>query len=548
MIILDNLLIKINQNLLTFDSIKPSTNKNLNNTDIIDTKKLVFSHDYIRDNKELIISFLNTIILKNKINIIRINEINLCPLALELINNNKNINQLFLTQDKALTYNIFLKLLDNDYINYINCYEIPTYLLEKLDLNKNIKIDVRSEVFFLSSFMEENKLYKYSDIFYKKSITINKPFDSQELEEFKTFLNINNYLKENNINNYNNDLIYTIIETFKNYNIKNIKICLYEKQNINIIVNSITYLKQIYKTYLEENNINFKIIYSKEYKRKNIFKQLNFVTLKYTCFVLIIGALIFSGLEYYKNTKAENKLNNINEQITDIVNAYNELLQSENENISEDIEYIDVEENTSAENNPNKKPNTYYTKYNQVFDELSKINDDTIGWLTINNTKINYPIVQADDNEFYLKRDYNKDRNILGWLYMDYRNNIYNMSNNTIIYGHNIKGGLMFGTLRYALNESWYKNEQNQIITFNTLEKNMKWKIFSIYRIPVTNDYLYANFYDNKEFLEFANKLKARSIYDFNIELKEEDKILTLSTCGSNNSQRMVIHAVLINE
>ena len=396
--------------------------------------------------------------------------------------------------------------------------------------------------------MEDNKLYKYSDIYYKKNIVINKNFDLREIEDFKTFININNYLKEIHIKNYTNDLIYSILDIFKEYNVQNKIIIFYENKNIDIIVNSISYLKKIYKTFLEENNIVFKVVYSKEYKKKNFFKQLNFVTLKYICFVIIVGAMVFSSLEYYKNSKAEKKLNDINEQITNIVDSYNNLLQNESE-IEEDVEYIDKEENTTTTTTPvNTKPNTYYTTYNQVFEELSAINDDTVGWLTVNNTKINYPVVQAEDNEYYLKRDYNKDSNILGWIFMDYRNSIYNMSNNTIIYGHNIKVGLMFGTLRYALNEDWYKNEENQIITFNTKVKNMKWKIFSIYKIPVTNDYLYANFDDNDEFLEFANNLKSRSIYDFGIELDKDDKILTLSTCGSTSAQRMVIHAVLIDE
>ena len=130
---------------------------------------------------------------------------------------------------------------------------------------------------------------------------------------------------------------------------------------------------------------------------------------------------------------------------------------------------------------------------------------------------------------------------------MDYRNNIYNMSNNTIIYGHN-KNGRLFGSLRYVLNESWYKNTDNHIITFNTKVKNMKWKIFSIYKIPTSNDYLYANFEDLNEFNNFINYIKDRSIYNFDVEVKSTDHILTLSTCSNNATQRLVIHAVLIEE
>lgn len=545
-----NILIKINSTLLTISLVNKKENRNLNNTNIIDTKELLFSTSYIKENIELVSSFLNTIILKNKIDKIRVNNIELTTLTLDLIKNSNTIKKLLISEDKILTYDIFMKLLDNNTLEYINCYDIPPYLLEKLDMNKNIKIDVRSEIFFVSKFMEDNKLYKYSDIYYKKKIVITKNFDKRELEDFKTFIKINKYLKEIHIKNYTNDLIYSIIDIFKEYNLNNKVIVFYENNNVNIIVNSINYLKELYKDYLEVSNIDFKIVYSEKYKRKNLFKQLNFVTLKYICFVIIIGALIFGGFDYYKNYKNEHDVKNINDKLTDILDNY-DIEEPQDEN---DVEYIDTEENEEQNNNTTTKnttPSPYYTKYNQIFDELSGINNETVGWLTVNNTKVNYPVVQHKDNDFYLKKDFNKNKNSYGWIFMDYRNNIYNLSNNTIIWGHNSRTGLMFGTLRYVTNESWYKNPDNQIITFNTKVKNMKWKIFSIYKIPVTNDYLYANFGNLDEFQTFLDMIRGRSIYDFGVNVTKEDHILTLSTCGTsttNSTTRLVVHAVLINE
>lgn len=542
---MNNILIKVNSTLLTLSHVKSKENKNLNNTNIIDTKELLFSYQYVKDNLELVSSFLNTIIIKNKIDKVRVNNIELTTLTLDLIENSKNIKKLLISEDKTLDYEIFLKLLDNHTLEYINCYDIPPFLLERLDINKNLKIDIRCEMFFLSKFMEDNKLVKYSDIYYKKTVVINKNFDKKELEDFKTFLKINKYLKEIHIKNYTNDLIYSIIDLFKEYNITNKIIVFYENGNINIIVNSINYLKDLYKDYLNDSNIDFKIVYSKEYKRKNLFKQLNFVTLKYICFVVILGTLIFSGLDYYKNYSSEKNVDKINETLTNILDDY-DFIEEETDN---DIEYIDTEENENTTTTTSSNYiSSYYTTYNQIFDELIKINNETIGWLTVNNTKVNYPVVQHTDNEYYLKRDFNKNKNSYGWIYLDYRNNIYNLSNNTIILGHNLKNGMMFGTLRYTTNESWYKNSDNQIITFNTKVKNMKWKIFSIYKIPVTNDYLYANFGDLDEFKKFLDNIKSRSIYDFGVELKKEDHILTLTTCGTTSATRLVIHAVLIEE
>ena len=539
-----NILIKVNSSLLTFSHTLDKNKRNLNNTNIINTKELLFSIDYIKDNIELVGSFLNTVIIKNKINKVRVDNIEITPLALDIIRQSKSITKLLISDDIIITYDIFLKLLENDNLEYLNCYDIPPFLLERLDTNKDLKIDVRSEMFFMSKFMEDNKLFKYSDIYYKKNIVINKNFDKNELNDFITFLNINKYLKEIHIKKYTNDLTYSIIELFKEYNINNKDIVFYENGNINIIVNSINYLKELYKDYLENSNINFKIVYSKEYKRKNILKQLNFITLKYICIVVLIGALIFAGLDYYKNYSSEKKVDKINNKLTDILESFD--LPEENE---ADIEYIDTIENENENNNTGTTSfDSYYTKYNQIFEELSSINSETVGWITVNNTKVNYPVVQHNDNEYYLKHDFTNQKNSLGWIYMDYRNNIYNLSDNTIIWGHNLKNGLMFGSLRYMTNESWYTNSDNHIITFNTKVKNMKWKIFSIYRIPVTNDYLYANFGDKEEYQSFLDMIKGRSIYNFNQDVTNTDHILTLSTCSIPNTYRLVIHAVLLNE
>lgn len=543
---MNNILIKISSNLLTF-SLTKKNNEDLNNTNIISTKELYFDLDYIKENIELVSSFLNTIIIKNNIDKVRIDNLIIVCLVLDLVNNS-NIKKILISENKSINYDIFLKILNNQNLEYLNCYDIPPFLFERLNVNNtNLKIDVRSEIFFLSKFMEDNKLYKYSDIYYKKNIVINSNFNPQELEDFKTFMRINNCLKEIHIKNYTNDLIYSIINIFKENNIKDKIIVFYENKNINIIVNSINYLKNIYKDYLESNNIDFKIVYSKEYKRKNMFKQINFVTLKYICFVLISGALVFSGFDFYKNYSAKKKVDDINNSLTDILDDFEYTDDTE----TSDVEYIDTVENEQA-NNTNYNSNyldSYYATYSKMFEELANINDETVGWITVNKTKVNYPVVQHTDNNYYLKHDFKKNNNAYGWIFMDYRNNIYNMSDNTILYGHNsVKDAMMFGSLRYTTNESWYKNSENQIITFNTKVKNMKWKIFSIYRIPVTNDYLYANFADRNEYQTFLNTLKGRSIYDFGVEVNSDDHILTLSTCGTSVAQRMVIHAVLIKE
>ena len=147
-----------------------------------------------------------------------------------------------------------------------------------------------------------------------------------------------------------------------------------------------------------------------------------------------------------------------------------------------------------------------------------------------------------------MNHSFDKSQNSFGWIYADYRSNFDTLNQNTIIYGHNVLGtNLLFSSLTNTINSSWYDNQNNLIITFNTEKENMKWQIFSIYLIPVTNDYLITNFNSQESFLKFVQKLKDRSIKDFSVEVKQNDKIITLSTCYKDSSSRVVIHAKKIN-
>ena len=263
-------------------------------------------------------------------------------------------------------------------------------------------------------------------------------------------------------------------------------------------------------------------------------------------FIIVIGAttlLLDYYVQYKDNLSVEKELVDIG-KIIDNASSNNNIDENER-----DVDYIDTREieTTTTKKAGSTYSSAYYTNYSQVFDELLKKNSDTVGYLSVNNTKINYPVVQGSTNSYYLNRDFNKRKNSMGWIFMDYRNNSKELDKNTIIYGHNIKQGIMFGTLKYALNSSWYKKESNQIITFNTPTKNMKWRIFSIYRIPATEDYLKTEFKDDAEYMDFINMLKSRSLYDFNQTIDESSKIITLSTCFSHTT-RHVVHAVLISE
>jgi sortase B len=177
------------------------------------------------------------------------------------------------------------------------------------------------------------------------------------------------------------------------------------------------------------------------------------------------------------------------------------------------------------------------------FDSLLSINQDIIGYLIVPGTNINYPVVQTDNNSYYLNHDFNQKPNKMGWIFMDYRNNSKMNDNNTIIYGHAIiSHNIMFGSLYNILNKSWQSNSNNYLIKYYTKDYTYQYQVFSTYIIPKETYYLQINLSDINNFYQTLLK---RSNYHYPVNITSNDKILTLSTCYKNNS-RLVLHAKLI--
>ena len=177
--------------------------------------------------------------------------------------------------------------------------------------------------------------------------------------------------------------------------------------------------------------------------------------------------------------------------------------------------------------------------------ELKRQNSDTVGWINVNNTNINYPFVHTSNNDFYLNHSFDKSYNAAGWVFLDYRNSINFSDRNNIIYGHSRLDKTMFGSLNKVLNSEWYSSKDNHIIRISLENENTLWQIFSVYKIKTETYYITTNFDSDDDYLNFLNIIKDRSLYDFNTNLNITDKILTLSTCYSD-TERTVVHARLI--
>ena len=173
------------------------------------------------------------------------------------------------------------------------------------------------------------------------------------------------------------------------------------------------------------------------------------------------------------------------------------------------------------------------------FEKLKQINNNTVGWIKIDETNIDYPIVQATDNNYYLKKNIYKQTSTSGSIYIDYRNNNFN-DTNTIIYGHNMKNGTMFAELKKI-----YEGKiQNNIIKIQTETEEKTYKIISTYIVDA-NYNMEINIQDyNKYISSIIQKSKIKFTTE---EQQETSQILTLITCSYNNEERIVVQAIEVN-
>lgn len=241
---------------------------------------------------------------------------------------------------------------------------------------------------------------------------------------------------------------------------------------------------------------------------------------------------------YVQNERTKNFTKDLNS--THIINQ---------EDITEDTpdQYEDLTQNTPQETIKDSTTNTVNTNYINVnLNYYIQKNPETVAWLQVNGTNINYPIVQHTDNDYYLEHDFYQRKTNVGWVFGDYRNNFENLNNNTIIYAHNLINRTMFGSIPKLLNKNWFTNPNNHYIKLSTKTTNSIWQIFSVYKIEPTTDYLQARFNSTTTYQEFLNKLKNRSTYQFNLDVNYTDKIITLSTCDNTGTKRVAVHAKLI--
>ena len=191
------------------------------------------------------------------------------------------------------------------------------------------------------------------------------------------------------------------------------------------------------------------------------------------------------------------------------------------------------------------------------FDILKSQNKDIVGWLTITNTEVNNPVYQTVDNQFYVDHDMDKKPNSYGALFLDYRCDInpLSLTQNQIIYGHNMRYGAMFGTLNQFRELDFYK--ANPTISFDSLYEQRTYKIFAAMIVNDAEDdtfkYTYtayrSTFTSENDFMQWIDHSRQRSLIDTTVDINSNDEIITLSTCCYDyQNARFVVMARLVRE
>lgn len=170
-------------------------------------------------------------------------------------------------------------------------------------------------------------------------------------------------------------------------------------------------------------------------------------------------------------------------------------------------------------------------------EELQKENEEIIGWLEIEGTNINYPVLQTSDNDYYLTHNYKKEKASTGSIFLDKDFDLINGSSNYLIYGHRNKSGLMFEDLIKYAEEDFYKEHTK--IRFTTNKDDSIYEILSVFysRVYYKSEqnvfryYYFVNAENEQEYNDFVKNAKKASIYDTGVTAKYGDQLLTLSTC-----------------
>ncbi|MGN0342234.1 MAG: class B sortase [Roseburia sp.] len=179
------------------------------------------------------------------------------------------------------------------------------------------------------------------------------------------------------------------------------------------------------------------------------------------------------------------------------------------------------------------------------FDALQALNPDCIGWIYFENLDISYPIMQGEDNEYYLEHTFEGQQVTAASIFMDYQNAADFSDENTFIYGHNMKDKTMFGKLNGYSEEDFYL--ENPCFYIYTPDYIYRYDIFSCYLGAVAQEEIFSlSFGSQEEYQAYLDLIQRKAAYDTGVEVTTEDRIVTLMTCNmAGHDYRFFVHGVL---
>lgn len=247
--------------------------------------------------------------------------------------------------------------------------------------------------------------------------------------------------------------------------------------------------------------------------------------------IILIGSVSYIGYNQYENKMEEKRIEDLQQNIVENPESV-DIVEEQLENESEVLETEITEE---AETETQMEEKTILPEYEDLYNE----NPDLIGWIKVEDTPIDYPVMQTfDDPTFYIHRDWDRNESTYGLPLIDARCTLE--SGNIIIYSHNMKNGTMFGILKKYNEKSFY--EEHQIIEFDTIYEKAEYQIIAVLLAqvfydeePDENEFVYYNYIElgsKEEFQEYVDQVKERSLYDTGVTAEYGDNLITLCTCN----------------
>lgn len=241
------------------------------------------------------------------------------------------------------------------------------------------------------------------------------------------------------------------------------------------------------------------------------------------CILVILGCGGYLAYYYYTSSQTEEEFDNLREMLID-------------------VEHPDMNSMGEGETKPAMEMITVDgVSVQKKFEKLYRANHDFIGWLKIDDTLVDYPVMHtpndAEKGEFYIHRDFEMNYSAAGLLFIDRYCMIENPTDNIIIYGHNMNSGTMFHDILKYQEEEFY--QQHKTFTFDTIYGDGTYEVVAAFYGQVLPDdsdafkyYEFVNAGNEEDFMYFIDNIKAMSIIDTDVDVEYGDKLVTLSTCA----------------